>query len=396
MADVIDKVGASQAAQTSAEAQIALIRLIATTIANAHLLAKSVANGVEPFSSFKEEEAPTVRIQVGRDLAYLGKAGQPPMKSNLSPATIEKIRAAIDRPESVSGTVRFEVDKEIVYQVQNGQVVEQSIDIESLRQTLNQVIDEPELQKQQAAPQPVSDASIPEALERELADLRARVQTLEERLEFVHQKISTGQLVPISQAIQQRTNQLNLPDLGRFFQRTTETIQTAPSQLSAFFNNTRNQMVEGFSRQTVRLFDTAGQLKESAIASVQQARDAVKTQAASLAIASLGREAFTRAASMDALQKSVAILKAEGVEQPDGSLKWVNQVYELQLKGDRLTLSDRGGNRGQLLVAQGNRIARSNLQLGDVGQIGEEGLRAAEVLVAAQQQDRQLSLSRGR
>ncbi|MEM9566678.1 MAG: hypothetical protein AAF974_00080 [Cyanobacteria bacterium P01_E01_bin.34] len=394
MADVVDKVGASQAAQTSADAQIALIRLIATTIANAHLLAQSVANGIEPLSSYSEEDAPTVRIQVGRNLAYLGKAGQPPVKTNLTPETIQKIRAAIERPESVAGTVRFEVYKNIVYQVQNGQVVEQSIDIDSLREALSQVIDEPEPQR--IAPQPVPDAAIPEALERELADLRARVQKLEERLEVVHQKLSSGQLVPISQAIQQRLEQIQLPDLGHFFQRTTETIQTAPSQLGTFFNTTRNQLVEGFSRQTVRMLDTAGQLKDSATASIQQVGDTVKTQAASLAIASLGREAFTRAASMDALQKSVAILKAEGVEQPDGSLKWVNQVYEFQLKGDQLTLSDRGGERGQLLVAQGSRIARSNLQLGDVGHIGEEGMRATEMLVAAQQQDRQLSLSRGR
>ena len=395
MADVIDRAGASQAAQTSAEAQIALIRLIATTFANAHLLAQSVANGVESFSSYEGDEAPTVRIQVGRNLAYLGKAGQPPIKTNLTPETVEKIRAAIDRPESVSGTVRFEVDGDIVYQVQNGQVVEQSIDIDSLRQALDQVIDEPEPQ-QQVAPQPIPDDAIPEALEKELAELRARVQTLEERLEFVQQKLSSGQLVPISQAIQQRLERLQLPNLGRFFQRTTETIQTAPSQLGTFFNTTRNQLVEGFSRQTVRMLDTAEQLKDSATSSIHQVGNAVKTQAASMAIASLGREAFTRAASMDALQKSVAILKAEGVEQSDGSLKWVNQVYELQLKGDRLTLSDSSGERGQLLVAQGNRIARSNLQLGDVGHIGEEGMRATEMLVAAQQQDRQLSMSRGR
>lgn len=429
MADGIDKAGADRASQASAETQAETARVIALAIATAIAQLRRRGGG-EPaqdrITVEGEGRKPLVKIKVGGRNVFVGRPGEEPLTQLASEEMLEKIQTAIAHPEQYKGVFSIQVDGEVVYRVQNGQVRLQAISQQELQQAVASVFDNFQLSwdgglreaegKQadavleseisgelgesvevasqssgiEVSPEAVigevglqSDAvpvestelsveEISQSIQQELVDLRQRVQSYEERLSRLEGLVSSGQLVPVSEAASQALVRVDdrqgIVTARELLNGVTAIAKDAARQVGTQVQVKREQLTERFSRNVVQ--------------PIQLAKGAAMTKLAAVALNSLGHGAFVRAATADVLQKASLLTHVEG-ESRNGARVWANEQYEVQYGQSSLVVTDREGDRGQILAMEGRSVKHNSLQLRDVALIGEAGIGAAQVLAAA-------------
>ncbi|MEM6447474.1 MAG: hypothetical protein AAF704_13060 [Cyanobacteria bacterium P01_D01_bin.123] len=411
MSNGIDKAGADRAAQATAQVQGETARTIALAIAAA---IAQLAKTREPradrdaLSIEGEKVQPLVKIKVGGRNVFVGRGGEEPEKNAVSESVLAKIRTAIERPEDYRGVFSIQVGGEVVYRVQNGEVELRTLDREELKQAVANVFNDfnwendratvasqesaesdRSMEPQVETPVPDSTADLRDSLQRELTDMRLRMQTYEDRLAKLEKLVESGQLVPVSEAASQalakvegRSEVVRASDLLQNVNAIAkDAVQVASTQVQL----KREQLAERFARNVVR--------------PIQLAESAAKTKLASVTLHAVGHNAFLNAATVDVLQKASLVAHVSGQHQNDGRA-WSDERYEVRSNTSGLVVSDRQGERGDILATQGRTVTHNQLQLRDVALIGEVGIKIAQQLAAVRQsqvavnRDSELSSSR--
>ncbi|MGK7905866.1 MAG: hypothetical protein AB4040_01355 [Synechococcus sp.] len=403
MTEGIDKAGADRAAQASAEVQSEIARAIALAIATAiaQLKRTGEAQSVQDSLTVEgEERLLTVKIKVGGRNVFVGRPGEDPQKNLVSEDILEKIRMAIDRPEDYKGIFSIQVGGEVIYRVQNGEVKLQAVGQEVLQQAVAAAFEEidrgrtgeldaaeklqvekdgvnevsvegSELQEEVTPSQTAEEIS--QSLQRELVDLRQRMQTYEERLNELEELVGSGQLVPVSEAASQALARVDRSEdvvpASELMNGVTRIAKDAVRLAGTQVKVKREQLVERFARNVVQ--------------PMKLAEGAAKTKLASMALNAVGHRAFARAATADVLQKAALITHVQG-ESQSGARVWTGEQYEVRYGQSSLVVKDREGDRGEILVTEGRSVKRNSLQLRDLALIGEAAIGAAQVLAAAQ------------